>query len=149
MTRGTKFLALALIVLLGLASTSCILDEKVLEIVLRGSTCAEFEEYDEDETFATPDTIDMAEEVEDILEDAGISRDEIVEAKLIKAGYQVTDFDNTHDWVISGVITVERSTTTISGLTVTVDGTTYEFGRTTVVVDDVGVRIEAVRLVGK
>jgi hypothetical protein len=46
-------------------------------------------------------------------------------------------------------ITVERSTTTISGLTVAVDGTTYEFGRTTVVVDDVGVRIEAVRLVGK
>ncbi|WP_327051300.1 hypothetical protein [Halomicrococcus gelatinilyticus] len=46
-------------------------------------------------------------------------------------------------------ITVERSTTTVSGLQFTVGGTTYEFGRTTVVVDDVGVRLEAVRLVGE
>jgi hypothetical protein len=100
--------AILLLFLLALGP-GCILEEKVIEVVVSAETCAEFEEDEDSENFTTPVTIDYAEEIEDILADNGISRSDIMRAKLMKASYEVTSFSHTHDWVISGEITVERT----------------------------------------
>lgn len=44
---------------------------------------------------------------------------------------------------------IEKSTTTIRGLQLSIDGQTYEFGRMTVTVEDVGVKLENVTFSGK
>lgn len=96
----------ALCVVLG--GPGCILEEKVVEVVLTGETCAEFVEYHESEEFATPDTVDYAFRLNDILEENGLDRSDIAEARVMSATYQVTDFDHSHDWSVSGSISVER-----------------------------------------
>jgi hypothetical protein len=81
----------------------------VIEVVLTGETCAEFMENHDSEEFATADTIDYAFRINDILEDNGLDRSDIAEARVMSATYQVTDFDPEHDdWLISGSVTVER-----------------------------------------
>jgi len=111
MTGRTKIAALVLLLIAAILCTSCILDEKVIEVILRNSTCLDFQEYDEDETFSTPDTIDMADEIGETLAENGMSRGDIVTASLISCTYEVTDLTppvGHADWVISGAITVER-----------------------------------------
>lgn len=107
-TISAVFAAVALCLLLG--GPGCVLEEKVIEIVLKGETCAEFQENHDSEEFTTPVTIDYAERIDDILEDNDLGRSDIKRAKVMSATYQVTDFDHTHDWSISGYITVENLT---------------------------------------
>ena len=92
-----------------LGTTGCILDEKVIEIVFRNATCMEFEENHVTENFTTPEIVDVADDIDDALADQGLTRDDITEASLIGGTYQVTVFDHTHDWEISGSITVRRT----------------------------------------
>ena len=111
MMRGTKLAALVLLLIGALLCTSCIMDEKVIEIVLKNSTCMPFEESGTSVTFGTEAVIDMAEEIEDSLERNDLSRSDIKTAKLISCTYQVTDLtppDGHDDWEIGGVIKVER-----------------------------------------
>ena len=50
----------------------------------------------------------MTDELNDILEDNGISRDDVTSARLISVTYQVTDPDpGGTDWTISGMITIQ------------------------------------------
>ncbi|NIM18815.1 MAG: hypothetical protein GTO42_02170 [Candidatus Latescibacteria bacterium] len=87
----------------------CILDEKVIQIVATGETCSEeFEEDSQSEQFSTPSVVDYAKEIDRILADNDLTRDAILDAWLVGASYSVTDFSQTHDWMISGAITVER-----------------------------------------
>ncbi|MBD3368016.1 MAG: hypothetical protein GF405_07580 [Candidatus Eisenbacteria bacterium] len=99
------FLAASLLV----GATGCILDEKVIELVFKNSTCMDFEEYHETEVFTTPEVVDVADDIDDALADQNLSRDDLLDAKLIGGTYQVTDFQHTHDWDISGTITVRRT----------------------------------------
>ncbi len=102
--RGITFL-----ILLGLVviANGC-LEEHVIEIVLKDETCASFPENHDNENFVTPDTVDYGKEIEKILRDNEISRSDIAYAFLVSASYSVTEFEHTHDWDISGYVTVER-----------------------------------------
>ncbi|MFH1312214.1 MAG: hypothetical protein ABIJ00_03220 [Candidatus Eisenbacteria bacterium] len=97
-----------LLVFIMFGGVSCLLEDKVIEIVLTGTTCADFHEDEDSENFTTPKTVNYGEEIEDILADNDISRDDIVSAVVVGGSYTVTAFSHTHDWTCSGEITVRR-----------------------------------------
>lgn len=108
MKRYISLVALALLLCAVSVSNNCIMETKVIEIVITDSTCEILEEYHESANFVTPAIIDYAAEIDAILEDNGFSRDKIHSARVVSASYIVTEFSHTHDWIISGYIDVER-----------------------------------------
>jgi hypothetical protein len=98
-----------LLVLIMVGGVSCVLEDKVIEIVVTGTTCVEYEESEDSETFVTPAILDYGDEIQQILEDNDLDRSDIESAVVSGASYTVTDFSHTHDWEISGEITVERT----------------------------------------
>ena len=86
----------------------CVLEEKVVEVVVTGETCAQFPENHESEQYTTPVIVDYASRINTVLEDNDLDREDIAEAKVMSASYRVTAFEHEHDWTISGFITVER-----------------------------------------
>jgi hypothetical protein len=92
---------------LAFSVTGCLKD-KVLEVVAKGETFADFKENHTSATWNTPEVIDLAAEVRKILEDNGYSLSDIKDAKLVGAAYGVTSFAQAHDWLITGAITVAR-----------------------------------------
>jgi hypothetical protein len=115
----TRFLIplLLLLVAFALSGSNCLLDEKVLEIVYFHKTCADFVENEDSEVFTTPAIVDYAEDLDDILDDNAISKSDINCAHVVSASYMVTDFSHTHDWDISGTITVRRVDTAGAAVT--------------------------------
>lgn len=103
-------IALALLLAGMLAFWSgCILEEKVIEIILTSQTCAEFHQEETQCNFVTPEEVDAAEELLEILEDNGYELSDLESINLVSVSYTVTDFPaHPHDWLISGSITVER-----------------------------------------
>jgi hypothetical protein len=89
-------------------SVGCVLEEKVIEIVLSGETCADFEEDHETGDFTSESILAYGDEIQDILNDNGISRDDISKAFVVGGSYEVTDFEHSHDWTVGGSIFVER-----------------------------------------
>ena len=87
---------------------SCVLEDKVIEIVFTDKTCVPFEENHESEDYTTPMVLDYGQEIQQILEDNDLDRSDIIEAKMVSASYLVTDFSHSHDWNISGYVRVER-----------------------------------------
>jgi hypothetical protein len=108
MKKISGMVLILLLVFVVMGGVSCILEDKVIEIVLTGTTCATFHENEDSENFTTPETLDYGDEIEDILADNGISRDDIVSAVVVGGMYTVTAFSHTHDWTCSGEITVRR-----------------------------------------
>jgi hypothetical protein len=101
-------LTLAVLLCLLAVGSSCVLEDKVIDIVVTGTTCVEFPENHDSENFTTPMTLDYGSEIGQILEDNEVSREDIVSAHVVSASYEVTQFAHDHDWVVSGTITVER-----------------------------------------
>jgi hypothetical protein len=108
MTRFRFAVFALMLVWLLLGGGGCLMEEKVIEVVVKGETCIEFFEDHETQEYTTPVTVDYAQKIADILEEEGLSRSDIVEAKVMGATYQVTAFDHIHDWRISGDITAEH-----------------------------------------
>jgi hypothetical protein len=106
-TISVKILALLLIGLL-LGGAGCVLEDKVIELVVTGQTCADFEENEDSANWNHPVPVNYAEQIDEILADNGLNRTDINLAKVKKATYTVLDFSHTHDWNVSGTITVER-----------------------------------------
>jgi hypothetical protein len=108
--------ALAALVAIG---SGCILEDTGIEIVVKDTYCMTFAENHESETFVTPYTIDLADEIDEALDDAGVDPGQVTRASMITATYQVT-VPPAHDWTLSGQITVER-TDIVAGPEVIVD----------------------------
>lgn len=106
-TISSTMLVLLLLWLMA-SSISCVLEEKVIEIVVTGKTCVDFEENEDSENFTTPVELNYAAEIDSILEHNDLDRSDIESAHVVSATYTVTDFEHDHDWVISGAITVTR-----------------------------------------
>ena len=86
----------------------CITEERRAEIVLNEENCEEFAEIQTSDNFTSPYLLDIAAELDSLLEDNEISRSDIVDAFLVSAAYTVTEFLQDHPWDLAGVITVER-----------------------------------------
>jgi hypothetical protein len=89
-------------------SGGCLLEEKVIEIVLSGETCADFEEDHATGDFTSESVLAYGEEIDDILDENDIDRDDISQAFVMGGSYEVTSFSHTHDWTVGGSIFVER-----------------------------------------
>jgi hypothetical protein len=88
--------------------TSCILEDKVVQLVFTSTTSADFPENSEDENWTTIAVIDYADQIDDILADNDLARDSVESAILVSAYYGVTKFNQNEDWEISGAILVDR-----------------------------------------
>jgi hypothetical protein len=109
-----KFL-LTCLICAGAFGTSCILEDKVVQIVFTDKTSAEFFEDSEDELFRDTVVVDYADQIDDILEDNGLTRDSLDTAHLVSASYEVTRFEQNGDWTITGAILVDRMDISITG----------------------------------
>jgi len=97
-------------------TSSCIMEERVVQFVISNGTCEEFLQYSETVTFSSTAVIDYANEIEQALLDNGVKQEDvrknIVSAVLVSASYEVTDTTcwttTCHDWNISGAITIAR-----------------------------------------
>lgn len=107
-TIARKALILAAALGLIVGASSCIMEERVIEFVVQNGTCEEFFQYSEAVHFASSAQVDYAHEIEMALEDNDVSREDIVSARLVSASYEVTAFTQSHDWTVTGAITVER-----------------------------------------
>jgi hypothetical protein len=107
--RYISVVALALLLCTVSVSNNCIMETKVIEIVITDSTCELLDEYHESANYVTPAILNYADEIDQILEDNGYSREEIHSARVVSGSYIVTEFSHSHDWVISGYIDVERT----------------------------------------
>jgi hypothetical protein len=106
-TMMCTVLALLLVVLA--VGPGCVLEDKVVELVLKGQTCVKWTEYHESAEWNTPLVLDYADSIRKILEDNDIDIDKIKDASLVSVAYWVTENNNdAHDWEISGFITVQR-----------------------------------------
>ena len=99
---------LALLLCVLAVGPGCVLEDKVVELVLKGQTCLEFPEYHESAEWNTPLVLDYADSIREILEDNDIDVDKIKDARLVSVSYMVTEDNTSHDWNISGFITVQR-----------------------------------------
>lgn len=107
--KQTMIILIAIVALVALSVPGC-LEDKVVEIVLTGETYADFSE---DETGADqPETalINVGGEIDSILIDNGYSKSDIEDAFVTAVFYGVTSIPSsqTHDWTLSGAISVRR-----------------------------------------
>ena len=86
----------------------CLLEDREVEVVLNDEHCEEFVEHHTIVNYTTPAIIELGEDLDSLLVDNEVSLDQLVDAFLVSAFYEVREFSHTHDWEISGIITVER-----------------------------------------
>ena len=86
----------------------CLLEDREVEVVLNDEHCEEFVEHHIIANYTTPAIIELGEDLDSLLVDNEVSLDQLVDAFLVSAFYEVSEFTHTHDWEISGIITVER-----------------------------------------
>lgn len=106
----------------------CVLDEKVIQVVVSDKTCVEFTENENTDNFNTPRIVDYADELNRILDDAGYERADI-DTAFVSAdsiSYELLQFAHTHDWDLTGRVTVQRTdvggalTTLVNTMTTTI-----------------------------
>ena len=105
-TISAAVLLILIAFLLGL--TGCLTEERRAQIVLGSENCEEFDEPHDSENFVTPYTLDIAAEIDTLLDDNEVSRADIVDAFLVSAAYEVLEFEQDHGWELAGVIMIER-----------------------------------------
>jgi len=108
MKNTLSILLLTTLLLTTLLSSSCIMDTKVIEVVVNGTTCVDFEQNEQSETFTKDAVVDLAAEVLDILKKAGYTQADLIAAKLIGGTYEITQYTDKEIWDISGSVTVTR-----------------------------------------
>jgi len=108
MNRTMKLITVSALAALVAIGTGCIIEDTGVEIVLKDTYCMTFEESHQSATFVTPRTIDLAEKLDEALADNDLEREDVVRGAMIVATYEVTD-PPSHDWTLTGAITVERT----------------------------------------
>ncbi len=108
MNRTMKLITVSALAALVAIGTGCIIEDTGVEIVLKDTYCMTFEESHQSATFVTPKTIDLAEKLDEALADNDLEREDVVRGAMIVATYEVTD-PPSHDWTLTGAITVERT----------------------------------------
>jgi hypothetical protein len=105
--KHTMIILIAMVALVALSVPGC-LEDKVVQIVLTGETYADFQEDEDGVDEAETALVDVGAEIREILEDNGYSTSDIEDAFVTAVFYGVTSFDQAHDWVVSGAISVRR-----------------------------------------
>jgi hypothetical protein len=104
----TISMTLLLCVLIG--GSGCILDEKIVQLVLTNETYADFAVFDSSDSWTHAYTLTgYGDDLDQALADAGYERTDIKSATVMAGHYGVTQFSHSHDWDVSGAIRVERT----------------------------------------
>lgn len=82
------------------------LKDKVLDLVVTGETSADFVQNEISSAWAHPGVVDVGHEIRDILHQNGYDDSDLKGAHLTSVHYGVVDFNQAHDWTITGAITV-------------------------------------------
>lgn len=104
-----KAAALAVLLLFAAGSAGCLLEDREVQIVLNDEQCQTFPEYHTARNYTTPGVLEFSEQLDRLLADNDIDKEQIVDAFLVSGFYEIVEFDHTHDWSLQGIITVERS----------------------------------------
>ena len=99
---------LLLAAVLTVSLSSCLMEEKVIELVLKGETSVEFSYNDTNEVYQDETEIELSAKIAEMLEDAGLETSDIDSVFVVGVEYGVTAFDGTHDWAISGDINIQQ-----------------------------------------
>lgn len=109
MRKRYNIAAVSFLLLLAAGSGGCLLEDREVQIVLNDEHCEEFIEYHTEENYTTPGVLEFSEELDRLLADNDIDKDQIVDAFLVAGSFEVLEFAHSHDWDLAGVITVERT----------------------------------------
>jgi hypothetical protein len=82
------------------------LDDKVVELVATGETAADFAQNETSSSWTKAATLDVGQEIRNILNDNGYDDSDIRSAHVTSVHYGVSSFNQAHDWTISGSIQV-------------------------------------------
>ena len=100
--------AILLVLVLVMAGLGGCLEDRETEIVLNDENCEPFDEVRTNENYSTPYTLVIYEEIDELLADNDLSREQIIDAFLVSGAYTITAFEHDHPWDVGGVITVQR-----------------------------------------
>jgi hypothetical protein len=109
MSKTFNIAVIALLLLFAAGSSGCLVEDREVEVVLGDEHCEEFTEYHTTENYTTPGLLEFTEELDNLLADNDIDKDQIVDAFLVSGSFEVLEFSHIHDWELSGIITVERT----------------------------------------
>ena len=101
-------IALMIPIVLALGLGGCLLEDREIQIVLNDEFCHEFVEYHTSENYTNPAVLELGEDLDSLLVDNDIARDQIIDVYLVSGSYKIEEFSHTHNWEIRGIITVER-----------------------------------------
>lgn len=108
MNRKILLAALLVVGTVFLRGDGCIMKNKVVEIVVKSETSADFQAVGVSEVFSKEEIVVLDAEIDDALKNAGYSRDDIKKAVVMAGHYGTTANNTSHDWTISGSVKVAR-----------------------------------------
>jgi hypothetical protein len=112
--------SLAALLLVMVAATGC-MEEKVVDVVVKGETSVDFQHGPSaEESFTDEYSVNLAAALDNSLADAGYSRSDIKSALLNGGAYGVIAF-SPHDWTVEGKVSVQRIDGTPGPLVVAID----------------------------
>jgi len=100
--------ALMTSVILALGLGGCLIEDREIEVVLNKGFCTTFEEYHTTENYTNPEILEIGEELDSLLVDNDLSREQLIDAFVVSGTYKIDEFSHDHNWELAGIITVER-----------------------------------------
>jgi hypothetical protein len=108
MKKIPGIIILTLLISIVTVGFDCVLEEKVVEVVITDELCITFNENSPDDEFVTDSLFDYSAELDNALAENGLVRSDLINCTLVSASYEVTDFVNIHDWKICGSVSLIR-----------------------------------------
>jgi len=105
-TKNAALILLTAVLIAG--ASSCIMEDRLVEFVVTEETCAPFDIDSPLVNFEETAVVFLADDLNEVLGDNDAAREDIVTARIVSLSYSVTQFSHTHDWDITGAVTVER-----------------------------------------
>jgi hypothetical protein len=93
------------VLVLSLVVAGC-LEDKAVDLVVTGETYADFSQGETTSDWTSSALVDVGQDLRDILEENGMTRDDLDGAQVTSVHYGVADFVQDHDWSIMGEIVV-------------------------------------------
>ncbi len=102
--------ALMIPIVLALGLGGCLLEDRDVQIVLNQDFCKVFPEDHASETWTHSETLEVGEDLDQLLADNEVSMDQIDSIFVSGGNYDVIEYTAIdHDWRIRGSIMIERT----------------------------------------
>ena len=109
MIRCINAMTLLAMIIIVAGLNGCLVEDREVEIVLNDENCETIHEMHMIADFITPQFMAVGEEIDSLLADNDVSREQIVDGFLVSASYEIKEFTHAEDWDLEGAITVQRA----------------------------------------